>query len=485
MKHKILLSTFFFLFTLLSISSKIYCQNTYKETSQKVLNTYYTQLNAFIVSATKDFRKQASIELEALFIDNADVITVYTDLNLLESNYIAKQTTFSEYLRRLRFFADNRGANVFKIEYKIVQNSYTETNKYVRFYGKNMVVSTIDVEKTIIYGSRTLYILDHITLYDGLIEKVESSSRRQNSNDKIRVPTSKRVEIYATYEGRRTNANLYIDPLSVNPSEAAGYQSAFSVELSYGEYKVRMSGNGTTATRTIVVSANGPNSFEVKLKSESKIVPPWKKEFNSKVVGLSIGYVQRCISLKHADNNVESVSLGWWENNKTTPGIRVGLHFQPCFNWGLGIYFGGFFEYYYSPTPSSKKATTENASFEETFTSFSEKVVSVPLHLYYRVPLGSEFAVSLHGGLDVEYLFGATYKDKDGVFMTHIPSYGTETQYKHLNIGYSVGVGIQYGHFMVESIWNWGLTNHQMLQSYDSSAKTTLPRTNLGISLLF
>lgn len=216
----------------------------------------------------------------------------------------------------------------------------------------------------------------------------------------------------------------------------------------------------------------------------SSIEWPWEIDFDSRVMGFSMGYVQKKVDFYYNDDSKETTDLAWnYEPNAFTNGLRLGLHFQPCFSWGLGLYTGFFFEYYYSHTPSSNKATTEEGLLADAYTSFSEKAISVPLHLYFRVPFSEEFALSFHGGINADYLFGATYKDSDGIWMTYTPSYGTDVRYEHFNLEYAFGAGIQYEWALIEATWFNGITKNEKFAT-SNYTKALLTGFSINFSIL-
>ena len=305
----------------------------------------------------------------------------------------------------------------------------------------------------------------------------------------IQLEKKKRVEFYAILQGERTSANLYIkrtDGRNYSPksSEIEGPKTSYSLNLPYGSYEVRMSNDETNVTRKIKISETSSNAYEFNLKEQDQFGLPWKVKFDKKVTGLSMGYVQRSVRFWE-DRQKTTTDLAWGNEGGHTDGFRVGLHFQPCFSWGLGIYFGGFFEYYYSHTPSKNKDITGEGTYADSYTSYTEKVVSVPVHLYYRIPFSRKFALSVHGGIDAEYLFEAAYKDGDGIFMSYAPEYNSQAKYRHFNLGYNVSMGVQYDWALIEASWCNGFTDHDKYVLTEDGTKTNLRRFNISFSLLF
>lgn len=387
--------------------TKGYGQSSYQNETEFVLNKYYSSLNSYIYNPT--VRDTTVAELKTI-INKVSIIQ--NDLNLLVGKKISTQTNLDEYLVALAYHA-NKSINegkTFKIDSELKTNTYSESRQYINYLNKYVTVSTIDVNKTIIYGDKKLLIKDHVTLYDGVIERIESTQRQ--------------------------------NPTPPPPS---------------------------------------------KPKRTTYIEWPWDIDFYSRVMGFSLGYVQKKVDFYYTDDSKETTDLAWnYKPNDFTNGLRLGLHFQPCFSWGLGLYTGLFFEYYYSHTPSSNKVTTdtEDGLLADAYTSFSEKAISVPLHLYFRVPFSEDFALSLHGGINADYLFGAIYKDKDGYWMTYTPSYGTEFRYDHFNLEYAIGAGIQYEWALIEAIWFNGITKNEKFSTPNNYSKALLTGFSISFSIL-
>lgn len=343
-------------------------------------------------------------------------------------------------------------------------------------------------------GTYTIIASKGPSLTDTTTLEVSDYNRAMN----IRLVRKKRVDFYATYQGRRTTATLSIQrddggPFTPNLSEIEGKRQSFSLSLPYGVYSVRMSDEHNEAFKVIKVNEKSASYYELNIKPpKKKFVWPWQRDFDHKAVGLYIGYVQRTLQVDYAaDGVLESVDPAWREVNRVTRGIRVGPHFQPCLSWGLGLYTGAFFEYYYSKTPESDKDESGQGSMAQTFTSFSEMAVSVPLHLYFRIPFNESFAISLHGGLDAEYYFNALYKDSDGKFSSLTPKYGVsdddDFMYNHLNLGLGFGAGIQWGSVMLEATWHSGLTDHKVysVRAAEYDPKSHFSKFSVSLSLLF
>ena len=414
MKKKDYKLVVFILFVFASMQFKAFGQDTYKGETKVSLDKYYTGLNSYIVN--QSVREALRAELGSVFCDNGVRSIVQNDLNLLNKKDISAQTNLDEYLVAVNSFANRseREGQTFKIDFQLLISSYNENRQYINYLNKYVTVSTIDVDKTITFGNTKLLIKDHVILYDGLIERIESTPRQ-------------------------------------------------------------------------APPPPPPTTTNTKKRRTTYIEWPWDIDFYSRVMGFSMGYVQKKVDFYYTDDSKETTDLAWnYKPNDFTNGLRLGLHFQPCFSWGLGIYTGLFFEYYYSHTPSKNKVTTdtEDGLLADAYTSFSEKAISFPLHLYFRVPFSEEFAVSLHGGINADYLFGATYKDKDGYWMTYTPSYGTEVRYEHINLEYAISAGIQYEWALIEATWFNGITKNEKFSTPNNYSKALLTGFSISFSIL-
>ena len=427
-------------------------------------------------------------------------VSVYLDGKLMENN----KAKVSSGNHSVSFSRDGRKLNMDTVVVVSDQNYvffFDLRDKYtvnVTSEPSNADVSVVVDEKLMHFGRTPT----KVTLPEGSYRMITSIDRNMsdttllnvspnNQNVRIQLEKKKTVQFYALYQGRRVPAYLYITRVDgghyvQKTSETEGSKNSFSVTLPYGRYQIRMANEKNTATRTITINDGSPNYFEFTIKPpRRKFMLPWQIDFDSRFSGFSLGYVQRSMQCYLDEQNVEQIDIAWGRGEQITKGARVGLHFQPCFQWGLGLYFGAFFEWYYSPTPRNGEYPD---ALESYYTSYTEKAVSAPLHLYFRMPFSREFALSFHGGVDAEYLFGAKYKDGDGYYMTYTPNYGTSYRYRHFNLGLGFGAGIQYEWALLGVNFSKGLTNHYEFAHYDEEhpyEKACLPRFDINFSILF
>lgn len=81
--------------------------------------------------------------------------------------------------------------------------------------------------------------------------------------------------------------------------------------------------------------------------------------------------------------------------------MQFGLHLQPCFSFGLGMYTGIFYELYLSSNDN------------EYYTSYQEHDIYVPVHALFRLPFSEKVSLWIHGGLGFNYGVYAKYSSDD------------------------------------------------------------------------
>ncbi len=356
---------------------------------------------------------------------------------------------------------------------------------YVRVRDKDEYFGPTPTDVSLPEGSYRMVTKYGFAMADTTLLNVSPNNRSVN----ITLEQKKRIELHAVYQGRRTAANIHIRRIDgryvPDQNETSGARQSFSLNLPYGRYEVSMSNDKNTATRVIGVRENSSNTYEFNIKPpKKKLVWPWERDFDQRIVGISIGYAFRQIVASDDAHNKLSFDQAWGMIDGHIGGIRAGIHLQPCFDWGLGFYSGVFFDYYYSSSPQDEQTYSDNGPMEDWFSSYSTKAISVPLHIYYRLPFSEEFAFSFHGGLDIDYMFGTEYKDNASQAMTYTPEHGDGLALKRFNFGYSVGVGIQYDWAMLEFSWKYGLTNHEITDYVIGATATKWEGFNISFSIL-
>jgi len=113
---------------------------------------------------------------------------------------------------------------------------------------------------------------------------------------------------------------------------------------------------------------------------------------------------------------------------------------------------------------------------------------TVPVHLTYRLPLGSNnVAIILHGGPDVNWYFGKLYINAEQKsYRTFAPDYGKGHYRGHLDIGYSLSANMQINGFVFGVTWSKGLTKHEVTSATNSGlAISSTDRLSVGFAFLF
>ena len=203
------------------------------------------------------------------------------------------------------------------------------------------------------------------------------------------------VQITTKYSGSPVSARLVVD----NEKEYVG-MPAYNVELPYGSHTFRVEYLGKTREKTM--SINKPQSSHVfKLSARNDFVMPWNREYDHHPAGFSIGYVSKQIVSTYSGERYK-IDPGYFRENKSLSGMQMGFHFQPAFSWGLGLYFGLFYELYMA----------HDEDWSEDTQYFTEHALNVPAHLYFRLPLGRKCSLSVHGGVGADYGLYASYSKK-------------------------------------------------------------------------
>ena len=296
----------------------------------------------------------------------------------------------------------------------------------------------------------------------------------------LRPVKKKSVELYASYQGGRVNARLDVSNLdgsyTVDPDELKEAKPSYHLNLPYGRYKFRMSYAGNYKEKTARVKANSQSKYEFLIKPKNSIVWPWQREYDSAPMGFSMGYVtKQWVTSGEGSRVKEDV---WGRENKRLPGLQVGLHFQPCFSWGLGLYTGLFYECYMSWDDEMK----DNGYLDK----FVEHCAYMPVHAYYRIPFAEKVALSVHGGIGLDYGIHAAFSSsEDGDNTEPVTDYyGQEAWPNRFNLSAEVGLGMRVGPVQVNASYSKGLTDHKFYAD-QGSFKTVQNKLGLSVSWVF
>ncbi len=281
----------------------------------------------------------------------------------------------------------------------------------------------------------------------------------------------KTFEVFATYNGSKVDADLYIDGELERPR-----QSSYQLTKPVGEkYIMNMTYGGNGKKRTIRVSRNMDVEQEFKIPARNSFVWPWQREYDASPVGFSMGYVtKQWVTSGEGARLKEDV---WGRENKRLHGLQVGLHFQPCFSWGLGLYSGLFYEYYMSWNEEMKE--------QGYMDHFQEHCLYMPIHAYYRLPFANKVALAIHGGIGLDYGLYASFSSTE--YENSEPSteyYGLDGWPNRFNASAEIGVGFRVGKIQVNAQYSKGLSDHKFY-SDQGEFKTIQNKLSLTISWMF
>ncbi|HIZ26919.1 hypothetical protein [Barnesiella sp. An55] len=291
----------------------------------------------------------------------------------------------------------------------------------------------------------------------------------------FQIVKKKTVELYASYQGERVNAYLTVNRLdgAYHNHQLQSSGSSFRLNLPYGRYRFRMSYGGNYKERTEKISEKSKSIYEFPIKAKNSIVWPWQREYDVRPVGFSMGYVSK--QLVTTGNGMKLKENGFWSDGEGTSlhGMQVGLHFQPCFSFGLGLYTGAFYELYMS-------FNDDGYAYDE----FLEHCAYVPVHLYYRLPFSSTVALSFHGGVGFNYSIYGAFGKKDDSVEEYTDCYGEAGYPKRFNMAAEVGVGFRIGSIQINAQYAKGLNDHKSYSSLGSGYKTIQNKLSISLSWL-
>lgn len=280
----------------------------------------------------------------------------------------------------------------------------------------------------------------------------------------------KSFEVIAKYGGQRVNASLDLDDKYYGSG-----QPSYRLYLPHDKYKLRMSYAGKYKEKKIKVSNNSPSMYELKIPTNNSFIWPWEREYDSSPLGFSMGYVSKEWVTK--GEGVKLKQNVWGDENKKLHGMQIGLHFQPCFSWGLGVYSGLFYECY--------MAWSDEMKNEGYMDKFIEHSIYVPAHAFYRLPFGRKIALSVHGGIGMDCGIHAQFSSTENEDAEPVTDYYGEAQCpKRFNFSTEIGVGLRIGPVQLNALYSKGLTDHKFYTD-QGDFKTTQNKLGVSVSWVF
>ncbi len=298
----------------------------------------------------------------------------------------------------------------------------------------------------------------------------QSITVNESSPEKIKLePIRKKTfEAFATYNGKKVDADLYIDG-----KQEGSKQSSYTLTRPIGKtYNMNMLYLGNSRKRKIRVTEDMDVEQEFKIAARNSFVWPWQREYDVCPVGFSMGYVSKQLVTKGEGQKYKE--NGVWDDSegKSLHGMQLGLHFQPCFSWGGGLYSGLFYELYVS----------SNDDYD--YNQFMEHCIYVPVHAYYRLPFANKIALSIHGGLGFNYSVYGAYSDDDNTLEDYTDFYGEEAYPKRFNMAAEIGAGFRVGPVQINAQYAKGITDHKSYESL-GNFKTTQNKLSISVSYVF
>lgn len=283
---------------------------------------------------------------------------------------------------------------------------------------------------------------------------------------KLEPVLKKTFEVFATYNGNKVNADLYIDG-----KLEGSKQPSYTLTKPVGKtYKMNMSYYGDVKKRKIKVTRNMNVEQEFKISARNSFVWPWQREYDVCPMGFSAGYVSKQLVTQGEGEKLKE--NGIWDDGegKSLHGMQFGLHFQPCFSFGLGLYSGLYYELYMS----------SNDDYD--YNEFMEHCIYVPMHVYYRLPFAKKVALSVHGGLGFNYSVYGAYSDSNDSYEDYTDFYGEPAYPKRFNMAAEIGIGFRISAIQLNVQYSKGITNHK---SYESLGDYTTRQNKLSLGLSY
>lgn len=251
------------------------------------------------------------------------------------------------------------------------------------------VVSNDDPQRT---AQKTV----KVTL-DGQMPKILLSPR-YNVTFKVTALRDNIIEPFELYVNGKENQEIE------GGDNKTGLNTEYTFTLPVGEKcKFKATFDNYTGSKKITVKKEMASPIAITLKKRRQFVWPWEREYDEAPLGLEVGWVRKQFRVSSNGNEVYKGKMIFRETgegeNGWMNGVRAGVHFQPTFWKGIGMYTGLFWECYVASTDAynlSDKATSD-------FSKYEEHNLYLPVHLFYEIPLGRKVAIGLHGGIGVNY----------------------------------------------------------------------------------
>ncbi|MBQ6754348.1 MAG: PEGA domain-containing protein [Bacteroidales bacterium] len=301
-------------------------------------------------------------------------------------------------------------------------------------------------------------------------------------NKKISIDIIKKkiVNIRAVRNKHNVIATVIVDGEKLGENK-----SIYTLNLPYGEHEVIFTGydNGkmVRGTKRIKVSEKSSSSIEIELKAKGTRHMKWPlvDGHEQAVGGMSFAWVRK--QWEVSGSGYKTKANIWASENQWVEGFQIGFHFQPCFEWGLGLYSGFFFEYY----------TTINEdvpSHEEYYDKWEEYSLYIPLQTTFMIPLYKKGAVYFRAGVGMDFGLLGELKVSENDYVDPVDdTYGNEGFPSRFNLTRELGVSLRFNAIMFHATWSKGLLNNKKIFVLDDGTylDSKQNKFTLGFSIVF
>lgn len=209
----------------------------------------------------------------------------------------------------------------------------------------------------------------------------------------------------------------------------------------------------------------------------------WNGGHNDAFWGIQLGYINKQWVTETDEGTIKENLFG--EPNKRLHGLQIGVNVQPCFNFGLGVHSGLYYEGCFSQSDFVRN--------EMGWDKFSEHSIYLPLHALWRIPFSRNYSMSVYGGLGFNWALYGTYNDTyryydyDGWHTTD--SWEHETQVygyngwpKRTNVQFELGAEIRLNVVRLGFTYSRGMTHHNCIQIPNSDGYFKTRQDKLAIT---
>ena len=275
----------------------------------------------------------------------------------------------------------------------------------------------------------------------------------KSTEEVFNLVATKTIEIIPVYGTEHVSADLSIDGKHVELSK----NNAYALELNK-KHTISASYGGNRKTKSFMLRKNSSSQYTIKIPASN--TASWKnqKRYNENPFGFDIKYVTKQWVMRGGGFKTRE-NAPWHREDARLHGVSLGVHYNPTFTWGGGLYTGLYWEYYYSKRKDSDQWYGDDWGMQD---RFNEHVIHVPLHASFRLPFSRSSALLFHGGLGFDMGIAGSY------FSKHVGNfYETNTYYGHenlmpgrFNVAAEIGARFRKDNWIIGAEYSKGITEH-------------------------